>query len=248
MKICTVMLISTALLATACRAEKSPVAADNRLEVATATIATPTDGDWSKVVTKTSEGGFLMGDPNAKVKLIEFGSLTCHYCADFEEQGGKALVDNYVKKGLVSWEFRNYVRDQFDMAATLLARCGGEASFFGLTRNMFADQRDWIAKIQAADPAQAKALETTPPAQRFSAIADLAGLKQYVSMRGVPGPKAEQCLTNEAEINQLVQMNSDASSTYSITGTPSFVINGASPAFTGTWETVEPKLKEALGG
>jgi protein-disulfide isomerase len=248
MRVWSVMLISAALLATACKAEKSPITADNGPELAAAPVAAPKDGDWSKIVTKTSDGGFLMGNANAKVKLVEFGSLTCHYCADFEEQGGKALVDNYVKKGLVSWEFRNYVRDQFDMAATLLARCGGEASFFGLTRNMFADQRDWIAKIQAADPAQAKALETTPPAQRFSAIADLAGLKQYVSMRGVPRARAEQCLTNEAEINQLVQMNSDASSAYGVTGTPSFVINGASPAFTGTWETVEPKLKEALGG
>jgi protein-disulfide isomerase len=248
MRVWSVMLVSAALLATACKAEKSPVAAENRPEVAAATVAAPKDGDWSKIVTKTADGGFLMGNPDAKVKLVEFGSLTCHYCADFEEQGGKPLVDNYVKKGRVSWEFRNYVRDQFDMAATLLARCGGEASFFGLTRKMFADQRDWIARIQAADPAKAKVLETTPPAQRFSAIADLAGLKQYVTMRGVPRARAEQCLTNEAEINQLVQMNSDASSAYGITGTPSFVINGASPAFTGTWETVEPKLKEALGG
>ena len=50
---------------------------------------------------KTPEGGFLMGNPNAKVKLVEFGSLTCPHCAEFEEQGGKPLVDNYVKKGLV---------------------------------------------------------------------------------------------------------------------------------------------------
>jgi protein-disulfide isomerase len=52
-----------------------------------------------------------LGNPNAKVKLVEFGSLTCPHCAEFEHQGGKALVDNYVKKGLVSWEFRNFVRD-----------------------------------------------------------------------------------------------------------------------------------------
>ena len=35
---------------------------------------------------KTPEGGFVMGNPNAKVKLIEFGSLTCPHCAEFEEQ------------------------------------------------------------------------------------------------------------------------------------------------------------------
>ena len=58
-----------------------------------------------------------MGNPNAKVKLVEFGSLTCPHCAEFEEEGGKALIENYVKTGQVSWEFRNFVRDPFDITA-----------------------------------------------------------------------------------------------------------------------------------
>ena len=43
-----------------------------------------------------------MGNPNAKVKLIEFGSLTCPHCGEFEEKGAQPLIDNYVKKRLVS--------------------------------------------------------------------------------------------------------------------------------------------------
>jgi protein-disulfide isomerase len=180
------------------------------------------------------------------VKLVEFGSMTCPHCAEFEEQGGKPLVENYVKKGLVSWEFRNYVRDPFDMAATLLARCGGEASFFGLTRNLFVDQKDWTGKIQAADPAQMQALQTMPPAQQFSRIADLGGLKQYAAMRGVPRAKADQCLANEAEVNQLVQMNTDAQSNFNIPGTPAFLINGSLVENAAGWSALEPKIKEAL--
>jgi hypothetical protein len=59
-------------------------------------------GQWRLVERRhpDPEGGFAMGNPNAKVKLIEFGSLTCSHCAEFEEQGGQALIDNYVKKGL----------------------------------------------------------------------------------------------------------------------------------------------------
>jgi protein-disulfide isomerase len=245
MKISYLALASAALLATACNAEKG-AANNNTAEVTAAAVPAPNNGDWSTVVSKTPEGGFVMGNPNAKVKLVEFGSLTCPHCAEFEHQGGKALVDNYVKKGLVSWEFRNFVRDPFDMAATLLSRCGGEASFFGLTRNLFTDQKDWIGKIQAADPAKVQALQSMPPAQQFSAIADLGGLKQYASMRGVPRAKADQCLANEAEVNQLVQMNTDAATNYSIPGTPSFLINGALVEQTATWELLEPKIKEAL--
>jgi protein-disulfide isomerase len=198
--------------------------------VTAAPVPAPNNGDWSTVVTKSAEGGFVMGNPDAKVKLVEFGSMTCPHCAEFEEQGGKALVDNYVKKGLVSWEFRNFVRDPFDMAATLLARCGGEANFFGMTRTMFHDQKTWIGKLQAADQATLQGLQTMPPAQQFSTIADLAGLKTFAAQRGVPRAK-----------------NSDAVSTYSIPGTPAFLINGTLADQTSNWATLEPKLKEALG-
>ena len=245
MKISYLILASAALLATACNAEKG-AANSSGPEVTATPVAAPNNGDWSTIVTKTPEGGFLMGNPNAKVKVVEFGSMTCPHCAEFEEQGGKPLVDNYVKKGLVSWEFRNFIRDPFDMAATLLARCGGEANFFGMTRTLFHDQKNWVGKIQAADQAQLQALQSMPPAQQFSTIADLAGLKTFAAQRGVPRAKAEQCLANEAEANQLVQMNSDAVSTHSVQGTPTFLINGTLAEQTASWAALEPKIKEAL--
>lgn len=245
MRISALFLASASLLATACNAEKGATNS-SAPEVTAAPVPAPNNGDWSTIVAKTPEGGFLMGNPNAKVKLVEFGSMTCPHCAEFEERGGKVLVDNYVKKGLVSWEFRNFVRDPFDMTATLLARCGGEANFFGMTRTLFHDQKSWIGKIQAADPAQLQALQAAPPAQQFSTIADLAGLKTFAAQRGVPRAKADQCLGNQAEIDQLVQMNSDAASGFSIPGTPAFLINGALVEQTSSWETLEPKIKEAL--
>ena len=244
MKFSHLILGSAALLATACNSEKGATNS-SAAEVTAAPVPAPNNGDWSTIVAKTPEGGFVMGNPNAKVKLVEFGSMTCPHCAAFEEEAGKELVDNYVKKGLVSWEFRNFVRDPFDMTAALLARCGGEASFFGLTRNLFTDQKDWVGKIQSADPARMQALQSLPPSQQFSTIADLGGLKQYAAMRGVPRAKSEQCLANEAEVNRLVQMNTDAAA-YNIPGTPSFLINNSLVEETATWELLEPKIKEAL--
>lgn len=247
MKTSTILLASAALFATACDTEKGATTADKGPEVTAAPVAAPNNGDWSTIVTRTPEGGFLMGNPTAKVKLIEFGSMTCGHCASFEEEGGKPLVENYVKKGLVSWEFRNYVREQLDMTASLVARCGGEANFFGMTRTLFHDQSNWVGKIQAADQARLQALETMTPAQRFSTIAELAGLKQFAAQRGVPRAKAEQCLGNQSEIDRLVQMNTDTVTQYpSFRGTPGFVINGAFVEETSTWEALEPKIKESL--
>ena len=187
----------------------------------------PNNGDWSTVVTKTPEGGFLMGNPNAKVKLVEFGSMTCPHCAEFEEQGGKALIDNYVKKGLVSWEFRNFVRDPFDMAATLLARCGGEASFFGLTRTMFPDQKNWIGKIQAADQAQLQALQTHAAGaaildhRRPRRAQDLRRAARRAARQGraVPGQRGRGQPAGPDEQRRRIDL-------FNIPGTPSFLING----------------------
>ena len=51
-------------------------------------IAAPNNGDWTETVTMTDRGGFLMGNPNAPVKLVEYASITCPHCAEFSEQGG----------------------------------------------------------------------------------------------------------------------------------------------------------------
>ncbi len=243
MKSYSLMLASAAILLSTAGYATETAETTNAPDVA---ASAPKNGDWSTIVTRTPAGGFVMGNPNARVKLVEFGSLTCDHCAAFDRDGGKVLVDDYVKKGLVSWEFRNFVRDPFDLTAALLARCGGEAGFFGLTRDLFASQGEWIGKLQAADAAQVEALQTMPPAQQFSTIADLSGLKKYVSTRGVTQAKAEQSLANEAETDQLVKMNKDAVTTYNVPGTPSFLINGSLVESAHSWEALEPKIKEAL--
>ena len=250
MKTLSLLIAASAILATsACNADQSGNAATGSgTEVTAKPVAAPNNGDWTTVVSETPEGGFVMGNPNAKVKLVEFGSMTCPHCAAFDEEGVKPLIDNYVKKGLVSFEFRNFVRDPYDITAAIIARCGGPASFFGLTRGLFADQKEWIGKIQAADPAAMQALQNLPAQRQFKTIADTAGLPAFAAMRGVPRAKSAACLADPAAASQLVQMNTDANSAYNIPGTPSFLINGELVKDTAGWPTLEPAIKAALAG
>ncbi len=246
------VLAATAVAAlAACNADKGTANATGAAPTAaTPAVAAPANGDWSTIVSATPEGGFVMGNPAAKVKLIEFGSLTCPHCAEFEETGGKPLVDNYVKKGLVAYEFRNFVRDPYDITASLVARCGGPASFFGMTRAFYAGQKDWIGKIQAADPKQMQALEGLAPQAQFKALADIAGFPAFAAMRGVPKAKTEACLADPAAATQLVQMNSDAVSNFNVQGTPTFIINGKEAKIevgTPAWTQLETQIKAALG-
>jgi len=212
-------------------------------------VAPPKGGDWTMVVNATPAGGFMMGNPNAKVKLVEFGSLTCPHCREFDEKGAETLVSKYVKSGQVSWEFRNYVRDPFDLTASLIARCNGAKSFFPLMRAFYKDQLEWVGKIQAAPQSDLEGLQNLPPNQEFVQAAKFAGLPEWAAARGVPVAKSTQCLSNESSINQLVQMTGDATNQYpDFPGTPTFVINGKMVEKTATWELLEPQLKKAVGG
>ena len=247
------LALAGALLFTtaACNADKGTASNGTAATgVAATPVAAPNNGDWSTVVSQTPEGGFVMGNPNAKVKLIEFGSMSCSHCADFEVEGAPSLIENYVKKGLVSFEFRNFVRDPFDITAALIARCGGPASFFGLTRAFYTTQKEWFGKIQAADPKRMEALQSQSPQAQFKTLADIADFPAFAAMRGVPKAKTAACLADPAAATQLVQMNSDAVSNFKIQGTPTFLVNGKeAPIVVGSssWSQVEAKLKEALG-
>ena len=217
-------------------------------EVKLEQTAPPKGGDWSMVANPTSAGGFVMGNPNAKVKLVEFGSLTCPHCREFDEKAIPKLIDKYVKSGQVSWEFRNYVRDSFDLTASLIARCNGAKSFFPLMRAMYKDQPVWVGKIQETPPEKLEALSNLPPNQQFVETAKVAGLQHWAAMRGVPVAKSTQCLKDEKQVNQLVQMAGDVPTQFpNFSGTPNFVINGTLDEKIGTWEQLDEALMKTLG-
>lgn len=251
MKPAYLMLAAATILATAaCNSEKG-ASSSSGAPVSNAPIkpvAAPNGGDWTKMVVRTPEGGYLMGNPNADVKLIEFGSMTCPHCADFEKQAGEKLVNDYVKTGRVSFEFRNFVRDPFDLAASLIARCGGPERFFPLTRQLFVDQANWAGKLQDIPQAQIDALQNLGPESKFLQIAKLADLQAWGAQRGVPSAASSVCLVNRKEIDQLVQMNGDATTKYpEFKGTPTFIVNDKM-VDGSTWEILEPELRKALGG
>ena len=249
MKRSHMFVAAVAILASAaCNAEKGSDAGAAASASPAQAVKPPANGDWSQIVSATPAGGFLMGNPNATVKLVEYGSMTCPHCREFDETGMQPLVDKYVKTGRVSFEFRNYVRDPFDLAGALVARCNGAKGFFPLTRAMFKDQPKWMAKLQTVAPEQQQALATLPPSQQFIEIAKLAGFQQWAAQRGLPSAKSSACLSNEAEVNRLVQMTSDATTQFpQFPGTPSFILNGELLEKSGTWVALEPKLREALG-
>ena len=251
MKVGTLLACSMAVLALAGCNKKNEAggtraAPEDKIIVTTANP--PPGGSWADVVNETSANGFVMGNPNAKVKLVEIGSLFCPFCKRFEDEGSPQLVENYVKTGNVSWEFRPYaIHGPIDVAADIVARCGGVKTFFPLTMALYKDQPTLEAKVQAAPKEKLEQIQNLPTNQVFVEWATLLGLQDWAAARGVPQAKSNQCLADQKMIDREVQVMSDVNSQYpEFSGTPSFIINGKMLAKTGDWKTLEPQLKDAL--
>ena len=200
--------------------------------------------DWTQAVAETPAGGFRMGNPAAKVKLIEYGSLTCPHCAHFAAEG-TAGVRAMVRSGKVSFEFRNFVLNGPDIAATLLARCGGARTFFPAVDAMYASQKLWVGAIANLDSKQRSEIEDLPMKQRIVRFSKAGALPQIAAKAGVPAARAQQCLNDDAAMAAIEKLRSDGRN-LGVTGTPTFFINGRkSDAM--TWADLEPDVRSALG-
>jgi len=214
---------------------------------ATVNIARPAPShNWAQTVVATPEGGFRMGNPNAKVKLVEYGSLACPHCRHFEETGYKPLVEQYVRSGRVSYEFRNLLLNAPDISVSLLAHCAGPAKFFPMSEMVFATQPQWFEKVSAITDAQNAEMEKMTDIQRVERLGEIAGFGQIAARFGVTPARARQCLADPKGLERLLNGTKSAEDA-GINHTPTFLINGA-VTDAATWEQLEPELKKAAGG
>lgn len=207
--------------------------------------AAPAVRDWSRTVVATPEGGFRMGNPAARVKVVEYGSLACPHCRHFEETGYRPLVDKYVRTGRVSYEFRNLIINAPDISVSLLARCAGPAQFFAMSAVVYATQPQWFAKLNAMTAAQKAELEKMTDAQRISRLAAIGGFPQLAARFGVAPARARMCLADPAGLKRLIGM-AEAANAAGVNQTPTFFVNGVRTD-AAEWGELEPLVRKAGG-
>src|SRR4051812_2817351 len=210
-------------------------------------IAAPNHGDWAETASMTDRGSFLLGNPNAPVKLVEYASITCPHCAEFTETAATPLRDRYVRSGQVSWEYRPYMIFPTDPGVFLLLHCLGPQPFFRVAEQLYADQPNWVGRVQALPPEQLQQLDALPPAQKAAALVRAAGLDQFFRQRGLPEARMNTCLADGAALQQLQQISTRGNNEDGVTGTPTFIVNGEKLE-TSDWLDLEARLRAAIGG
>lgn len=204
----------------------------------------PAHANWLTTARRTTEGAIVIGNPAAKVKLVEYLSLTCSHCADLSASALAPLRRDYIAKGLVSLEVRHAVRDGYDFAASLLLRCAPPAQYLGSIETLFATQPDWMGK--GVNVKNVEGFDAMSPDQKMVAAARSAGFDSFFAARGM-GPAAfSACMADAKAKDQLTQMAGNSWQRDQIPGTPFIIINGKRQESVHDWAELEPLIKAAL--
>ena len=204
----------------------------------------PAGQDWTQTVTRTPAGGYLMGNPDAPLKLIEYGSRTCPACGAFGQTGMKPLEEQYVKTGKVSYEFRDFLIHAPDLGVALLGQCAGEGPFFPILEQMFVEQLPFLQKLEQTPAAFQQQLQGKTPAQQATAWVEYLGYLDFVKQRGLTDAQARACLADPKRIEAIARTTETAMREEEVSGTPSFFLNGRR-LDAASWPQVEQALKAA---
>lgn len=239
---------TVALALTACGDNASNAAPATKTTAAKTPAAKPAaTRDWLQTVVATPEGGFRQGNPDAKVKLLEFGSLTCSHCAAFAHEGVPILRSQYIASGKVSYEYRPFLLNGVDFAPSLLVRCQSPATAFQLIDAFYDQQPVWTVPFTKPLPDDVqKKLASLPQEQQVTEFAAQGGLDTFMRTRGMTRAKFDQCTSDKAGITKLTAIRDDANNNYHLTGTPMFAINGKTQTDVANWAKLKPALDAAL--
>ncbi|WP_404367178.1 thioredoxin domain-containing protein [Sphingomonas sp. MMS24-J45] len=215
-----------------------------------AATAAPAGKSWIETVSKTPDFGYRMGNPDAPLKLIEYGSRACPFCAQFDVEGFPQLKEKYIASGKVSYEFRDYpIHGALDVAPILLGHCVDESVFFPLLDAMMANQQTLLAK-EPEVAQRVQAMGTAAPAAIATAFAEGLGYLDFVKQRGVPEAKARACLNDAGQLDALTKATNKANTDYQVSSTPTFILNGTPVVLSPTgaaWPQLESVLKRSGG-
>ncbi|WCT75329.1 thioredoxin domain-containing protein [Sphingomonas naphthae] len=212
-----------------------------------AAVPPPAGSDWTETVAKTPEGGFRLGNPNAPVKLVEYGAFSCPHCRDFTAEAAEPLRADFIKSGKVSYEFRPFFLGPLDVPASLLTQCQGPAPYFKMAEQLFAAQEEWVGKVVALSREEQAKIQALPMAAQPAAFSKAMDLDGFFRQRGLPQAKIDACLADKTALADLTALQTRATEQDKVTGTPSFFINGAFVSGV-TWPELAAKLRTATGG
>ena len=143
------------------------------------------------------------GNPDAKIKLIVYESLTCSYCADFHKKVYPDLKKEFIDKGIVKIEFRNFPLDMAALNGSKIAHCKNDGKS-NILHFLYNNQNTWL-KGETIDELNLN-LEKIVDKENF-------------------GINVKKCLNNKKIEDHVLEDRINAVKKFKINSTPTIIIN-----------------------
>tara|TARA_B100000029_G_scaffold396716_1_gene394809 strand:+ start:389 stop:970 length:582 start_codon:yes stop_codon:yes gene_type:complete len=158
---------------------------------------------FSNLNSETKVNPIYEGNINAKIQLIIYESLTCGHCADFHKNVYPDLKKEFIDKGLIKIEFRNFPLDLAALNASKIAHCKNDGKS-NILHFLFDNQKIW-AKGETIDEINLN-LETTLNKGNF-------------------GIDINKCLNNKKIEDHILEDRIEAVKKFKLNATPTLIIN-----------------------
>jgi protein-disulfide isomerase len=172
-------------------------------------------------------GDMSLGDPGAKVRVVEYASASCPHCARWDAEVFPAFRAKYVDTGKVRYTLKEYLTEPEALAAAgfLLARCAGSDHYFPVLDAVFKGQTEMV--------------HTGDPRTILRRIAkDQGGLSDDQFSACLKDQAAEKAL--EARVDRHMRVDK-------VESTPTFIINGVRTEGEMTLPELDAAIAKAAG-
>ena len=164
------------------------------------------------------------GNIDAKVKIIVYESLSCSHCADFHKNIYPKLKEDFLDKGLVNIEFRNFPLDLASFNASKLAHCKNDGKS-QILHFLFKKQEEWV---------------------RGETIEDLnKNLKKLINKENF-GINYDKCINDKSLEDHILNDRINAVKKYDIQATPTLIINDKKFDNTQNYKKLKKKIEKLI--
>ena len=164
------------------------------------------------------------GKEDSKITILLYESLTCSHCAKFHSDIYPDLKKNFIDKGFVKLEYRNFPLDLAAFNAAKAAHCkisNGEEILHFLYKN----QSEWV---------------------KGETIEDLnSNLEKILKSKNF-GIDYNKCINNKNIEDFVLEDRIEGVKKYNVSATPTLIINGKKFEKSLTYKNLEKTLEKLL--
>ena len=165
-----------------------------------------------------------VGNPDARISIIAFESMTCSHCANFHKNVFPQLKKEYLDTGLAKIEFRHFPLDIAAFNASKIAQCKKDGNS-EILESLYANQQKWV-KGSTVDEAN-KNLEAFLKKEGFDV-------------------DFEACI-NDKEIEDFVLNDRiDGAKNFKVNATPTIIINNKKFEKTLNYKNLKKALEKLI--